>query len=369
MVSKKGVVEIQFNWVFILIAGSVILLFFVNLAMNYRSGAETQLASNILLELGSLASSSLQSGNTAQEIEFGGLELSVRCNSDNCGELGCDQEFDFAGRGLASPAWMDLEPIFSSRYLEGDHIITWSLPWQAPYKVTNFLYLTNPDHKFYFVYEEEDDDSFRLAGNIYNLFQQNRYVDAELISNEEMSEVRYRGEHYIKFIIFFEGDVNNPPEEILSSPFDVLFVIPDSSKIDFGAVKFSRVEDLDLVPDDDAEYSYVGMNMLVGAIYSHSYDDYRCNVRKTMLKFENMNQIIYERIKFLHENCGSDSDLFCSGCSNFYAQDNALDYVEKINESIDSDYDLVDVGNLYENLKNLEVLNSRALEQSCPRIY
>ena len=47
MENKKGVIEVQFNWVFIIIIGAVIIAFFVNMSMKQKGVSEEKLSVTI----------------------------------------------------------------------------------------------------------------------------------------------------------------------------------------------------------------------------------------------------------------------------------------------------------------------------------
>ncbi len=368
MNSKKGVVEVQFNWVFVIIAGSIIFLFFGSLAMDYRRSAERELSAEILHELGSLTSSSLHSDYTAQEVEFGGIELSVSCNPDDCNQYGCTQEFDFAEIGITSPSWMALEPVFSARNIESNYIIIWSLPYHMPYKIGNFLFLTDPEHKYYFVYDEDDDNSLVFAESVYNRFSQNRFAESELVEKGDLPDIDYEGELRIRFVFFFDdslGDDEQPENDVLKWS-DILFVNMSSTDYIYGNVRYSKLSgDGKLVPDPDSKYPYIGESMLIGAIYSYNVEDYKCNVRKTMLKSLNLNQIYYDKMKNMYDIC-EESGSPCKGCEIIYSS--AMDEIKDINNTITPDYDF-DLESLYEHTEELKDLNDGARRHNCPRIY
>ena len=373
MFLKKGVVEVQFNWVFVLIAGAVILMFFVNFSMDYREAGETEIAVQVLQELGSLASSSLQAAGTAKDVEFGGLELEVYCDPLSCNEYGCDQMFDFGGRGISAPEWMDIEPIFSSRNIESDHLLLWTLPWQAPFHVTNFLYMTDPEHRFIFVCDEDNDESCRLAGRIYSRFSENVYANHRFIYSEAIDGLEFEGERQNNFIIFMDDNdfdgFENIDDDRIKERINALFVNPDESSVNHGEVYFGSVDD-DGELDLDGEGSpYVGKPMLIGAIFSDFKRDYECNVRKSMLKFLNINQIYKKKSQMLYDECPSGD---CEGCEGYYGDEGEgmQEYMDAMEEAIDVEYfDISNRAGFYENIDGLEGLNREAYRRGCPRVY
>ena len=373
MFSKKGVVEVQFNWMFVLIAGAIILMFFVNFAMNYREAGEREIAVNVLQELGSLASSSLQASGTAQDVEFVGLSLEVYCNPDSCNIYGCDQRFDFGGRRIAAPEWMDIEPIFSSRNIDSDHLLLWTLPWQAPFHVTNFLYLTDPEHRFIFDCNDEITGSCGLAGNVYSRFSENVYANHKYITLNDIGTVSYEGERQNNFIMFIEPDENfagfeGISDDTVRNRINVLFVDPDESSVDYGDVHFGSVDDDGSISGDFESSSYIGKPMLIGAIFSDEKSDYKCNVRKAILKFLNVNDIYKTKAEELDSGCfGPD----CDDCVDYYGddEDQTGHFMNEMGDQIDENYDIQEVGEFYGYVDGLDRKNRDILRRGCPRLY
>ncbi len=379
---KRGVVEVQFNWIFVLIAGAVVLMFFVNFAMDYREAGETQIAAQILQDVGSLASSSLQAAGTAQDVEFGGVDLEISCNADTCTDYGCDQEFSFGGRDIMAPEWMDLEPIFSSKDIDSDHLILWTLPWQAPYHVTNFLYLTDPEHRFIFVCDEDCD----LSGEVVSQVRDNIYLNEEYHDLDNGLTISDEGENQHNFVFFMDPDEFDLDDfdgvaDSVKERSNILFIDPDESNEDYGEVTFTSVDREgftrlvgDNIEDKKDAVPYVGIQMLIGAIYSDSKDDYVCNVRKAMLRYKDINNIYKDKSSELEDECG-DEDRDCYGCDEHYddSDGSAQYYIEDLNQHYDVDFDddfpISDAGSLHETSEDLAGLNRNIYRQGCPRVY
>lgn len=363
---KKGAVEIQFNWIFIIIAGSVLLMFFVKVAGDYKSKSETEIATEVLDKIGSIASTGQLSSKSSSLIEVKGLELQTGCEAATCNQYGCSAEFDFEGRGLPAPTWMELEPVFASKYIRGGKLIMRSLDWNAPYKVTNFLYLTSADHKFVFVYDQDTSGSEDFARKSYNKFTENEYVEAEIVDKNNLDTVSYNGEDMIKFVFFFQpsGDTPDPKPEIVEHTWDTVYFF-SGNNMKSGRVHFSKLNDNDrYVPGPD--YPYYGTPMMMGAIYSDSINDYKCNVRKAMLKYIRMNDVYHGRSNMLENH-------YSGTCSNFYGS--VAMSIENLNSTgINStgskpSYDLIDTNTIKTEAQSIEESNHKALENDCPRIY
>ena len=57
---KKAIIEVQLNWIYILIVGAIILVFFVVVAKKYAANAELKISSQILENLDTTVISATQ---------------------------------------------------------------------------------------------------------------------------------------------------------------------------------------------------------------------------------------------------------------------------------------------------------------------
>ncbi len=142
---RKGQIEITFNWVYILIAGAVILLFFVSLIVKQKEISEERLAEDVVRVMESIFTGAQVSEKTKSSLPLGGLserDLYFRCE-DAVGEYGI--------KGLPARTQNSLDPLFAPKEVTGTRLILWSLPYFLPFKITDFLFLTSDKHHYVFV--------------------------------------------------------------------------------------------------------------------------------------------------------------------------------------------------------------------------
>ena len=75
--SKKGIVEIQFNWVLILAVGAVILLFFSVVIMKQKSISEVSISSIILKNLEGILSGAEVSIGTVNSVAIPKTKIKI----------------------------------------------------------------------------------------------------------------------------------------------------------------------------------------------------------------------------------------------------------------------------------------------------
>ncbi len=141
--SKSGQVEITFNWLYVLLAGMVILLFFVGIVFKQKATSEEKLASDVVHVLESIFTAGSVSEKTKNFVDTSGLvdyTLYFQC-LDGVGEFGI----------VNNPARVEntITPVFAPEELQTSKLIIWSLPYYLPYKITDFLFITSSNTKYF----------------------------------------------------------------------------------------------------------------------------------------------------------------------------------------------------------------------------
>ena len=138
---KKGQAEVTFHWVYILIAGAIILLFFVGLVIRQKAVSEERLGEDVIRILESIVVGASVSEKTKNFVDTSGL-------SDYTFEFRC--EGDYAGFGIRGGKFEELpiEPVFSPKEIRTAQMIFWSLPYRLPYKVIDLLIITSANTKY-----------------------------------------------------------------------------------------------------------------------------------------------------------------------------------------------------------------------------
>ncbi len=147
---KKGQVEITFNWVYILIAGAVILLFFIGLVARQKAVSEERLSGEVVEVLSSILAGAGVSEKTKNFIDASGLAdytLYFDC-LNGVGEFGI--------KGRPARTQNSIDPVFAPREMRSPRIITWSLPYALPFKVMDFLLIIPSNVKYYIMGNDAD---------------------------------------------------------------------------------------------------------------------------------------------------------------------------------------------------------------------
>ncbi len=225
---KRG--QIQFNWVFVIIAGAVILAFFINFTIKYidlqnqKMGAE--MARDLDNNLNSLSNNIL----TRKD------EIALPLNADF--EFNCNTN-SFKINNFYNQ-YISNKIIFSSPKFKTRILKVWVNSWKYPFKIDNFFYISSDKIKYY-LYPAPSAISavLEIKGKIPDIF------DVEILTSTSIptdlskyQEVR---------IISFNG---NAPS----------WNFPNVKKIKIYLVN----KKIDNLP-------YFGDEMMYGAIFSNEY--------------------------------------------------------------------------------------------------
>lgn len=151
--SKKAQLEIGFNWIYIMIAGVVILLFFTGIIVRQKASSEQQLSVDVVRIMGSIFTAAGVSEKTKNSIDISGLAdytLTFYCE-DGVGDYGLKDGYQVQNA---------IEPVFAPVEIQGTRLNLWSLPYKFPFKVTDFLFITSENTKYFFLGQDVFIDEF-----------------------------------------------------------------------------------------------------------------------------------------------------------------------------------------------------------------
>jgi hypothetical protein len=356
---NKNAMEMQFNWIFILIAGAVILSFFMGLFSWYKATKNSEMAVESLQTIKATLASAQASSDTAKIIDIPEVPLQFFCYPDTCNDYGCDSFIEFKGTGANAKTEVDV--IFSPDEMKSNRLITWTIPWEQPYKVTDFLYLSNPLVRYILVYSDDEPLSRSLAMETDKMLSDNKYVSRQMVEAANIADVHDENDYLVKFVLFYNpgAGLNVDNSLIKQKNWDVVLVSGDSIK---GTVKF-LYEKGSRKPGAIA-YPYIGMPMLMGGIFAEKPASYACNAKKAFIRLELINQLYIERTKLLLAAYAADPDCM------FYYDINTMNSFNAIKESV-SGKKLTEIGTIesVDAMRKLERVNSEVLYKDCPRIY
>lgn len=320
----KKAITIQFNWIFVLIAGALILVFFGSIVMKQRDLSERSISQDTVMKLEKKFGVSITAIGKAEEMEFQDKELIMSCNELRSGK---------ATTILA-------DPVFSPERVEGAKLITLTKAFKMPFHVTNFLYITSNSVRYILVHGI---DSKEIAEEIQKGMGDK--VNLELVTS--LADVEDFG-HYKTKIVFVKTTLHTA--ENLKKGVTAVQIL------DNNELKFLRGKTMDM----DGESFYFDNETIMAAVFAENKENYECGLRKAVKKLNMMSDLYIRRTLAVGSSQEIDQD-----CKDFYPQ--AGFYLSRIKQDLEALP--ASLNKLKDNVNGLEAQNNLLIMNSCPEIY
>lgn len=278
----------QFNWIFVIVSGAIILGFFVMFTFKYIELQERRqdVAAVRFLGGGVLdISSKLQVGsggaavsaNEGEGLRFGFVtNLGYKC-------VGNDSLILING---GDTAWYKLqdEIVFMDSEMRVNALNLWILPWNFPFHVSNFIYLGDPDTTFYLV-KGGSSQNFVDDLEISSVFNVQRVTKNQLQVEDNSKVVYFTQPHGKLEIVSMARDLDNVNFVHISLARNEARFFDLREKDWSDPVKFYVTEDSN--------------EQLLGAIFSSDANNFECNVNKSIERVRVTSKVYSERAKLL----------------------------------------------------------------------
>lgn len=263
----KAQLSMTFHWIYVFLAGGVILFFFIMIASRQKVSSEEQLSVVLAQKLDAIFTGAAQTKQTFEVIELPTLDIYFYCEDDaasySIGESG-------------SPRSVPVQPIFAPyKVLAEPRMHVWSLPFRMPFQVINLLMVDAPTITTFLVYDISDLASERMLDIIQEeLPAQFNFVP---ITKDELLAVPSLSTPQVRLI--FLTDVVLPSFVLGKDPRNVQIIHIESER----AVTYYTMDGNKAVPVGTASIiqSFDDLNpALYAALFSDSVESYNCNMRK-----------------------------------------------------------------------------------------
>ncbi len=296
---KRGVLDLQFNWIFILIAGGVLLIFFVGIITSANKASDTQLSADVLQHLDTVLKNAVQASSTGSEafrqIALPATSLILTCSGEY-------SSLRVGREGLEQP--LPEMVVFSPSTLEGDRLYTWTRNFDLPFRTQSFLYMATGDTLFVFLGTNEQ--GYDPIRGLFDAFPQNysaRYLAGGAATVPDNLPI-FEGYDAVKFI-----SINYDHPEAINLPglkhATYINIVPDGDTLAaYGTVEFYTYTGARMQPAGEAPY--IGESLLYGALFSEDLESYNCNLDKAFARAERVATIIFNRVQRLDQEATPD---------------------------------------------------------------
>jgi len=354
---KSGQIQITFNWVYILIAGAVILLFFAGLVIKQKAVSEQNLATDVVSILDSIFTSAGVSSQTKVFLDTSGLSsytLFFNCQ-DRVGELGI--------KGQGQSIQNAIDPIFAPAEVQTTGLILWSLPYNFPYKVIDFLYIIPANAKYYLL--GADNDFIREFTNSTADESPRLNINTEFISS--LNEVKATSGILLR-LVDLQGNL------IVSGPVPTNLIDSSATAVTFtaGGINFYQENKGQWVlSNQDGPLPLISLGgerdaAKYGAIFSSDADNYWCNMQKAFHRLQYVTEVYSgkeEEINDFYTESGGVCKVLLSSQDNLRS---SLLTLQTQAQSCRYAYSCID---MIKTATRIKTLDNQLWESHCIRLY
>lgn len=332
---NKKAFEIQFNWIFVLVAGAAIILLFTSIVIKQKNIAETSTKSTVLKSVDAIITGASVSTDTTNIITIPNSNIEVSCNRISISGISRQYEHLI---------------LYAPSLMKGDKLITQTLTFSVPYRATNLLLVTSPQLRYIIV------GSNNLAKEI------NKSMPAELKKEFYQNTPQIRNSNNYKVRLVLIEDMIDFPESLEKMPDNDVSAININGDKEKGAIEFWQKNGNSW--QHKGTSSYIGKPSLIAAVYTDNIESYECNMQNTFTRLNLVTRIFVERTKKLMEKeLVSIKEI---RCKELYT--NALFYFNKI-LTASLNFNDENVNKISDSAKSLASNNKDAQLNSCTLLY
>lgn len=339
---KKKAFTIQFSWIFVLIVGFLVLTFVTSIIVNQEKISKKEINIEIKKNVESIFTTSEQSTNTFKIIEIPSSKIE-RVSELNYSAYSINNIFQRVDNVL----------LFMPKEIESRELLTWTKEYKMPMKITNFLYLTGPDHMYVFINNTGDNNIFEILED----FPKN--ITFELIQETEL--MNYKDRNFDHYTFIKVGVVNDyPTSSKIEKKSDILTISFDGINYNKGTINFTKHNSTDWQLINSTKF--IDKSLLYGAIFASDYTGYSSNLQKLARKSSNVYRI------YNYTLAKKNNFITITSCNNFYNDSHAYfndlylkSNVNKLNNT--------HLEQIYVDAIHLEIKNKNVLRFNCPLIY
>lgn len=281
---KRGAIELQFNWIFVLFAGAIILMFFITIINKQRALAELKTNAVLANNLESIITGAQISTNTVNVIELPSAEVSFECGSYAIGQVKKDTHGNV---------------VFAPSAVKGSRMIAWARDWSVPYRITNLLYVTGPGIRYIIV-----NNSNNLGRKVFDILP--REMNKEVVRKDQLVGLEDKNNGHIRFIFFGppgSDDLGNALSSFQHLKDEQVsgVIFPDlatAAKLpSTGTVNFYKKSGTAFLPS--APSFFLKEESFFGALFSGDDEMYNCEMKKAFQKLSVMSRVYMNRSREL----------------------------------------------------------------------
>lgn len=374
--NKKGFVTQQFNWIFVLLAGAIILILFIQIANVIQKTEQAKLAVETVEQLDAKFTAASVNEDTIFTITISNpVDLFFSCtiqgqttNQDTTSQVA---SFSTSSQyGIENPtmtASADNLYIFSPQSMRASKYMIAVKPFTAPFRVDRMLYIASDTTQIIFISEDRSEFehiarlipaniTFMHRTNFQDYIQnadtgaQNHIVvtktppNTNQLASNGLRNIARRTN--IKFVI-----VNDQTNFVQIRQYN-----PNSAQnSNNGANSFLRPARFTSLP-------YFSDETLLGAIYAHDSESYGCVLQRLQERWHTVARLHIQRLQAIQD--APTTSVLCKGLyGQAIEQLNSIQNISLVTQSAQM------VERFFTTTQSIERIRSNLEVNSCPDFY
>ncbi len=348
---NKRAFEIQFHWIFILIAGAVILAFFFGIMQKQQDLSQQNLAITLSYHMDAIFTGAIESKGSDQPLVTPKPGIAFSCGNT------CDCKFYIGGKGEGESFKDKL--IFAPAFIKDYDAVAWTVEWKLPFRVANFLLLTNPGIKYYLVYDTNVPYSAQLYQRVTKDLPK-AIVFETLNSPSYVADTRPEGYAHTRFIFLgTTANLHSLHPDFYEESISGVEIDSDSR----NAIFYDK-SDPDTLTFNQRKSLLAGDATVFAAFFAADYQMYDCVMKSAFSKLGIVAEVHSIRANTLDEldrpECAYDSA---------YLADVSLAAKQMANADALSGESTVLRERILGVQSELKRQNNNLLNQGCPELY
>lgn len=354
---NRRAIELQFNWIFILIAGAVILAFFFSVVQKQRALSEEKLSITLATQMDAIFTGAIESKGTTQTLATPQPGIAFSCSDV------CDCSYRI---GTKSTEFRD-KLLFAPALIKDDDARAWAVEWKLPFRVANFLLLTNPRIMYYLVYDAGNPVSAQLYARVSKALPAEINVQA-CSSLGAVSQLSPQGYAHTRFV-FLGIEPVNPSTLGLSRAFADQDVSAIKIDPDLASAVLYEKSDPEELAFNSFQTLLAGDTTAYAAIFAADHQMYNCMMQRAFRELGVLARVSALRAKELQDAMDAAGRVECA----YVLQDLATvgDKATLLGNAFDPDDDAAQEA--FSVIKavqpELQRQNNNLILQSCPELY
>jgi hypothetical protein len=350
---KKAQLSIPIHWIYVLVAGGIILLFFIGIVVKQQSVAEKDLSITVINKFEGIFTGAAASDQARNIVDIPELDISFTCDDTGYSEYRVGKD----GVGRSIP----YQPLFGPSNVRTSQLITWTLQFNMPFNAINFVMVGTPSIDYILIHNNqaevsEIEDTFPSEFNLRSFTQ-------EQFNREEPKA------QFVKLI--FLQDLTSLPPHFTGLDDENVHAV----KIGAGrtTATFYKKDGSQLKVDKQGNAAAIVRNTLginpslYAAFFSDDTITYQCNVAKALQRVQYLADIYKERTTILYDKLLRQQER-ANGCDLLLINIAELftDLKEDAKKCADNPFAC---GTFSETAKKISEKNTVMQNNNCPLLY